>query len=102
MTNPFTDAADRQDRNRAFIPNRGERYRVGERISTSFVESTVHQVISKRFCKSSRCSGPNEGHSCCCKRGCKPSTRTSVRCSSGGIQTCSVRRSPRQPDAPGF
>ena len=39
------------DRNRAFIPNYGERYRCGERISTSFVESTVNQVISKRFCK---------------------------------------------------
>jgi hypothetical protein len=37
--------------NRAFIPNYGERYRYGERISTGFVESTVNQVISKRFCK---------------------------------------------------
>jgi hypothetical protein len=26
-------------------------YRYGERISTGFVESTVNQVISKRFCK---------------------------------------------------
>jgi hypothetical protein len=39
------------DRNRAFITNYGERYRYGERISTGFVESTVNQVISKRFCK---------------------------------------------------
>jgi hypothetical protein len=39
------------DRNRAFIPNYGERYRYGERFSTGFVESTVNQVISKRFCK---------------------------------------------------
>jgi hypothetical protein len=39
------------DRNRAFIPNYGERYRYGERISTGFVESTVNQVISRRFCK---------------------------------------------------
>jgi hypothetical protein len=31
--------------------NDGERYRAGERISTGFVESTVNQVISKRFCK---------------------------------------------------
>ena len=29
----------------------GERYRAGERMSTGFVESTVNQVISKRFCK---------------------------------------------------
>jgi len=33
------------------IPNYGERYRYGERISTGFVKSTVNQVISKRFCK---------------------------------------------------
>ena len=33
------------------IPNYGERYRNGERISTGFVESTVNQVVSKRFCK---------------------------------------------------
>jgi hypothetical protein len=39
------------ERNRAFIPNYGERYCYGERISTGFVESTVNQVISKRFCK---------------------------------------------------
>jgi hypothetical protein len=37
--------------NQGFIPNYGERYRRGERISTGFVESTVNQVISKRFCK---------------------------------------------------
>jgi hypothetical protein len=29
----------------------GERYRNGEPITTSFVESTVNQVVSKRFCK---------------------------------------------------
>ena len=39
------------ENNGGFIPNYGERYRHGERISTGFVESTVHQVISKRFCK---------------------------------------------------
>jgi hypothetical protein len=39
------------ERNRAFIPNYGERYRYGERISTGFVESTGNQVISRRFCK---------------------------------------------------
>src|SRR5882724_5099076 len=37
--------------NQGFIPNYGERYRAGERISTGFVESTVNQVISKRFCE---------------------------------------------------
>jgi hypothetical protein len=39
------------ERNRAFIPNYGERYRNGERISTGFVESTVNQVVSKRMVK---------------------------------------------------
>jgi hypothetical protein len=39
------------ENNKGFIPNYGERYRYGERISTGFVESTVNQVISKRFCK---------------------------------------------------
>jgi hypothetical protein len=33
------------------IPNYGERYRNGEAIATGFVESTVNQVVSKRFCK---------------------------------------------------
>ena len=34
-----------------FIPNYGERYRNGERISTGFVESAVNQVVSKRMAK---------------------------------------------------
>jgi hypothetical protein len=37
--------------NAGFIPNYGERYRQGERISTGFVESTVNQVVSKRMVK---------------------------------------------------
>jgi len=37
--------------NRDFIPNFGERYRQGERISTAFVESTINQVVSRRFVK---------------------------------------------------
>jgi hypothetical protein len=37
--------------NRHLIPNYGQRYRNGEAIATGFVESTVNQVISKRFCK---------------------------------------------------
>lgn len=39
------------ENNAHFIPNYGERYHSGERISTGFVESTVNQVISKRFVK---------------------------------------------------
>ena len=37
--------------NQGFIPNYGQHYRDGERISTGFVESTVNQVVSQRFCK---------------------------------------------------
>ena len=37
--------------NRTFIPNFGERYRHGETISTAFVESTINQVVSRRFVK---------------------------------------------------
>ncbi len=37
--------------NREFIPNFGERYRNGETISIAFVESTINQVVSKRFVK---------------------------------------------------
>jgi Transposase len=37
------------ENNKGFIPNYGERYRHGEWISTGVVESTVNQVVSKRF-----------------------------------------------------
>ena len=39
------------ENNTHLIPNYGERYRHGEAIATGFVESTVNQVVSKRFCK---------------------------------------------------
>ncbi len=37
--------------NESYIVNYGDRYRNGETISTAFVESTVNEVISKRFVK---------------------------------------------------
>jgi hypothetical protein len=37
--------------NKDFIPNFGERYRQGETISTAFVESTINEVVSRRFVK---------------------------------------------------
>ena len=40
-----------KERNGGYIPNYGERYRNGERISTGFVESTVNYVVSKRMVK---------------------------------------------------
>jgi hypothetical protein len=39
------------ENNAHLIPNYGERYRNGEAIATGFVESTVNQVVSKRFCE---------------------------------------------------
>ena len=39
------------ENNRELIPNYGERYRYGERISTGFVESTINQVVAKRSSK---------------------------------------------------
>ena len=37
--------------NAQLIPNYGERYRYGETITTSFAESTVNEVVSKRMVK---------------------------------------------------
>jgi hypothetical protein len=37
--------------NRHLIPNYGQRYHQGEAIATGFVESTVNEVVRKRFCK---------------------------------------------------
>jgi hypothetical protein len=34
-----------------FIPNYGDRYRHGEKVSTAFAESAVNQVVSKRMVK---------------------------------------------------
>jgi hypothetical protein len=43
------------------IPNYGERYRNGERISSAFVESTVNQVVSKRMVKQQQMRWTPEG-----------------------------------------
>ena len=43
------------------IPNYGERRRAGEAISTAFTESTVNQVISSAWSRSSRCAGHPRG-----------------------------------------
>jgi len=37
--------------NQSYIVNYGDRYRNGERISSSIAESTVNHLISKRFVK---------------------------------------------------
>jgi hypothetical protein len=47
--------------NQSFIPNYGDRYRYGERISTAFVESTLNQVVSKRFVKKQQMQCSKQG-----------------------------------------
>ncbi len=47
--------------NQNYIPNYGERYRNGERIATSFVESTVNQVVSKRMAKNQQMAWTEQG-----------------------------------------
>jgi hypothetical protein len=47
--------------NRYLIPNYGQRYHQGEAIATSFVESTVNQVVSKRFCKKQQMQWSQQG-----------------------------------------
>src|SRR6266699_7256886 len=47
--------------NRHVIPHDGERYHNGEAIATGFVESTVNEVVSKRFCKKQQMQWSKEG-----------------------------------------
>src|SRR5262245_8542072 len=47
--------------NRHLIPNYGERYHHGEAIATGFVESTVNEVVGKRFCKQQQMQWSKEG-----------------------------------------
>ena len=47
--------------NRCYITNYAERYRYGEIISTSFVEATVNEVISKRMVKKQQMRWTQEG-----------------------------------------
>ena len=47
--------------NQPFIPNFGERSRQGDTISTAFVESTINQVVSKRFVKRQQMQWTPEG-----------------------------------------
>ena len=47
--------------NRYYITNYAERYRYGEIISTSFVEATVNEVISKRMVKKQQMRWTQEG-----------------------------------------
>jgi hypothetical protein len=52
MTKLTTELLRYLENNADSIPDYGQRYRAGERISTSFVESAVNQIIDKRMSKS--------------------------------------------------
>lgn len=47
--------------NQDYLVNYGERHYNGERISTGFVESTVNQLISRRFVKKQQMKWSPEG-----------------------------------------
>ena len=74
-TLPFSETYDRFHRlvealselrtyivnNRHLIPNYSERYHNGEAIATGFVESTVNEVVNRRFCKKQQMAWSKEG-----------------------------------------
>jgi hypothetical protein len=49
------------EHNRHVIPNDGKRYRHGEPIATGLVESTVNEVVRKRFGKRQQMQWSKEG-----------------------------------------
>lgn len=49
------------ENNRHLIPNYGERWRYGEYIASSFVESTVNEVVAKRMVKKQQMQWPPMG-----------------------------------------
>ena len=94
-------------RNRGFIPNYGERYRNGERISTGFVESAVNQSIKSSANgsqRSSRCDGHLEAHTSCYRLEPKFSTASSRIPSGAGIRlsAAKLKRRPHDRIAPGI
>nr|NHB97542.1 ISKra4 family transposase [Photorhabdus stackebrandtii] len=49
------------ENNSMMIPNYGEMYRYGEPISSSFVESTINEVIAKRMVKKQQMQWSQQG-----------------------------------------
>jgi len=47
--------------NQRLIPNYGEKWRYGEAISTSFVESTINEVVAKRMVKKQQIQWTHKG-----------------------------------------
>jgi hypothetical protein len=73
------------DNNAGAIVNYGERRRCGERISTGFVESTINQLIAKRFVKKQQCDGRLEVPTRYCRFGCMSSMTSCAPPFSDGI-----------------
>jgi hypothetical protein len=53
--------------NQESIPNYGERHRQEETISTAFVESTINQVVSRRFVQRQQMHWTQRGRTCFCR-----------------------------------
>ncbi len=80
------------------VPHYGERYRAGDTISTSFVESAVNQIISKRiWSKNSRCGGHSAAPTCCSRSAPESSTTTSPTTSTAGTPTSPTPRPIHKP-----
>lgn len=78
--------------NREFIPNFGERRRQGERISTAFVESTINQVVSRRFVKKQQMQWTLKGAHLLLQTRTKVLNDELMRYSGGGIRSSGPRR----------
>ncbi len=76
------------EHNGYWIPNYGERYRNGEAIATGFVESTVNQVVSKRFCKKQQMRWSKRGAHLLLQTRVKTPIGNWAQYSSAGTLTC--------------
>jgi hypothetical protein len=76
------------ENNAGAITDYAERWDHGEIISTAFAESTVDLVVSRRFAKNSRCSGPRKALIGSCRPEPAPSTARCATRSPPGIRPC--------------
>ncbi len=82
--------------NARYIVNYGERYRNGERISTSFAESAINQVLSKHMVKQQQMQWTPRVRTCCCKCAFRYSTKIGRTPSAPGTRTSGRCRHPTQ------
>jgi hypothetical protein len=91
--------------NQNLIPNYGDRYRQGEKISTAFAESTVNQGVSKRMVKKQQMRWSESGAHNLLQCGRRYSMTNSLRHSYVGIRACKLNSRPklrRRPRSPHF